>query len=129
MIDLRSVLTEGGVLLVFLIGVVVSRALGRRWHPSEIFTMYALGLLFEILTAHMWNYHHIFLIFPTRIDNDISILFPFGWAGLIMTATAIAERVWALTDMRNLLGRHLLLAGIWLAIGDLAETTFYNIGM
>lgn len=91
--------------------------------------MYALGLLFELLTAHMWTYHHIFLLLPTRIDHDISVLFPLGWAGLIMTATPVAESLWKRWRLNGPIQRHLVLMAAWLLIGDLSETTFYRAGM
>lgn len=129
MITGRTLLTEGGVLGVFVIGLLVSRRLKRRWHATEIITMYALGLLFEVLTSSMWNYHNIFLVFPFHFDSDISILFPLGWAGLIMVATPVAEHAWRRWKVKSWLTRGLLLTAIWLAIGSISETTFYNAGM
>ncbi len=125
----RSILTELGVLGVFLIGVLVSRKLKRRWHPTEVAVMYSLGLLFEVLTCHMWHYHYIFLIYPLYIANDISVVFPLGWAGLIMTATPIAEKIWKKARVKLWIMRHLILMGTWLIVGDTAETIFCNIGM
>jgi hypothetical protein len=125
----RALATEAGVLGVFLLGALVSRSLRRRWHGSEIATMYALGLLFEVLTAHMWTYHHIFLVFPFAVDRDISILFPLGWAGLIMTATPLAERVWERRRLTGRAARHLALAAVWLAVGGASEIAFYTAGM
>ena len=129
MIPLRSLLTEAGVLGVFAIGLYVSRAYKRRWHPSEIVTMYALGLLFEVLTSYMWDYHHIFLVYGFHIDHDISVLFPLGWAGLIMTVTPLAEHCWRRCRITSWWARHLVLMGVWLVVGDISETTFYNVGM
>ena len=74
MISGIEVFTESSVLALFLIGLLVSIKLKRRWHVTEIISMYALGLLFEILTSHMWIYHNIFLIFP--FSEDISVTFP-----------------------------------------------------
>jgi len=128
-IDARAVATEGAVLGVFGIGWLVSRALRRPWRAAEVLTMYMVGMLFEVLTCFMWQYHHIFLVLPWPLDNDISILFPLGWAGMIMTATPVAERLAARWRARSGLARHLVLAGVWLVIGAAAETTFYRIGM
>ncbi len=127
MITTAMVLTEMGVLGVFLVGIVTSRVLRRRWHPSEILVMYALGLLFEMLTAHFWEYQDIFLVFP--FEQDISVLFPLGWAGLIMTATSFAEHLWARFGVQSRLRRHLLLMACWLVVGNTAEIIFYNAGM
>lgn len=129
MITLRMVLTEGAVVGVFLVGILVSRRFGRRWHATEIITMYVLGLLFEVLTAYMWKYHYIFLTYPIDIDGDISVLFPLGWAGMIMVTTTLAEVLWVSIGTKKWWSRHLVLMVVWLVIGDLAETTFYQIGM
>ena len=99
MITGAAVFNEGSVLAVFLIGLLVSIKLKRRWHITEIITMYALGLLFEILTSHMWIYHNIFLVFP--FAEDISVTFPLGWAGMIMTATTMAETLWRKFEIRT----------------------------
>src|SRR5689334_8304475 len=129
MIDARAVLTEGAVLGVFGAGLAVSRLLHRPWRVAEILTMYVVGLLFEVLTCYMWRYHHLFLLLPWPLDDDISILLPLGWAGMIMTATPIAERLWRSWRARSGLERHLVLAAVWLVTGVAAETAFYRIGM
>ena len=89
MITTRMILTECGVLAVFFLGLWVSHWLGRRWHATEMVAMYALGLLFELLTAHLWMYHNVFLVFRFEVAGDISILFPLGWAGLVMTSSLL----------------------------------------
>ena len=129
MIPLRSLLTEGAVLGVFLAGLGVSRALRRPWTGGEVAVMYVVGLMFEVLTCYMWKYHHIFLILPTPLDDDISALFPLGWAGLLMATTSLAEAAWARWRGSGWWARHLILMGVWLLIGDLSETTFAGIGM
>jgi len=129
MITGRMLLTECGVLGVFVGGLLVSRCFKRRWHATEIITMYAFGLLFELLTADLWNYHNIFLVFPFRVDRDISVLFPLGWSGLIMTATPIAEYSWRRWKVNSWWARYLLIVIVWLVIGGISETTFYNVGM
>ncbi len=123
------VLTECAVLGVFVIGLLVSRHFKRRWHVTEIMTMYALGLLLEVLTAHMWTYHNVFLLFDFRVAHDISVLFPLGWAGLIMIATPIAESAWRRWNVGSWWSRHLVLVVVWLMVGDTSETIFYNLGM
>lgn len=129
MIDLRSVLTEAAVLGVFVCGVAVSRTLKRRWTVPEIVLMCAIGLLFELLTAHWWNYRHIFLLIPTPIDSDISALFPLGWAGLMMIATPAAERLRERWDLKPWWQGHLVMMGAWLVVGSISEATFNAIGM
>jgi hypothetical protein len=125
----RSLATEAAVLGVFAAGLLVSKTLRRRWSPMEIVLMYAVGLLFEILTAFMWRYHHILFVLPSRVDDDLSIFFPLGWAGMITGATAVGERLADRWRVRGAWGRHGVLALAWLVIGDLAETTFHRIGM
>lgn len=129
MIPLRSLLTEAGVACVFLSGLVVSRRLNRTWTGGELVVMYLIGLLFEVMTCYMWQYHHIVLIIPTPLDNDISALFPLGWAGLLMATTSLAEAVWARWRLVRWWSRHLVLMGLWLVVGDCSETIFAGIGM
>lgn len=129
MISARSVLTEAAVAGVFAFGLVVSRRLGRRWTWAEVCVMVLMGLLFELVTARMWTYHHVFILLPTFIDSDISALFPVGWAGLVMAATSCAERAWARKGVVHPLGRHLVLMLCWLAFGAVTEAVFYRIGM
>lgn len=126
---LRSLATECAVLGVFALGLLVSRRLGRRWSPMELVLMYAVGLLFEVLTAFMWRYHHIAFRLPSRVDDDLSIFFPLGWAGMITGATAVAEWVWRRWRIRGWWRRHAVLMGVWLVFGDTAETIFHRIGM
>lgn len=128
-IPLRSILTEGAVLAVFFVGIIVSRRFNRRWTGGELVVMYFIGLLFEVMTSYMWQYHHIFLILPTPIDSDISVLFPLGWAGMLMITTTLAEAMWARWKVARWWSRHLVLMAVWLVVGDVAETAFYNIGM
>lgn len=129
MIPLRSLATELAVLGVFAIGLLLSRRLGRRWSPMEILLMYGIGLLFEILTAHMWRYHHIAFLLPSRVDDDLSIFFPLGWAGLITGATSIAEALWRRWRVRGWFRQQAVLVVTWLLYGDIIETIFYRIGM
>jgi len=129
MISWHAIRNEAGVLAVFLAGLLVAARCRRRWTMPEMIVMYALGLLFELLSAHMWNYHDILLILPTQIDNDVSVLFPFGWAGLIMIATSTTEALWRRWRMTSWWKRHAVLVVVWLVVGDLVETTFYRIGM
>ncbi len=129
MIPWGAIATEAGVLCVFLLGLGISRLFRRRWHPTEIMTMYALGLLFEVLTAYMWEYHNIILVFPFLIADDISATFPLGWAGLIMTVTSLVERLWGRWRIKGWWRRHLILMSAWLVIGDVTETIFHNAGM
>jgi len=126
---LKPVLIELGVLGVFLTGLVLSRMLKRRWHPSEIIIMYVFGFLFEVLTAHMWSYLNVFLTFSFTVAKHISILSPLGWAGLVMGTTAIAERLWKRFRIRNRVARHCVLMMAWLLLGGGFEITFYNVGM
>src|SRR6185436_11634639 len=70
-----------------------------------------------------------FLLIPTPLDDDISALFPLGWAGLLMMTTSLAEAGWARWKVTRWWGRHLLLMTVWWVIGDLSETTFAGIGM
>lgn len=127
MISGAEVFTESSVLAVFLIGLLVSIKLKRRWHTTEIICMYALGLLFEVLTSHMWIYHNIFLIFP--FSEDISVTFPLGWAGFVMTATTIAETLWRKFEIKTWWMKHVVLSVSWLLVGGIAETIFYNGGL
>ena len=127
MITGTAVFNEGSVLAVFLIGLLVSIKLKRRWPITEIITMYALGLLFEILTSHMWIYPNIFLVFP--FAEDISVIFPLGWAGMIMTATTMAETLWRKFEIRTWWMKHVVLMLSWWVVGDIAETILYNTGL
>jgi len=127
--DWLALAMEGGVFCVFIIGVLVSRLLGRRWHPAEVVFIYVLGLLFEVLTSYMWEYHHILVKLPLAVAGDISALFPLGWAGLVMMATALAERVWGRYRIGAWWARHLVLVVAWLVVGDTSETLFYNAGL
>lgn len=128
-VTLRAIATEAGVFGVFLVGLLISRALRRRWHPAEVAVMYLAGLLFELLTAHFWTYHHIFLVLPTRVDLDISIIFPLGWAGFVMAVTAVTEEGWRRWRMRRIWARAAWMALVSLTVGDAFETFFYRIGM
>jgi len=125
----RALLNESLVLGVFVLGLAVAARSRRRWRWPDIVVMYLMGLLFELLTAHMWRYHDIFLILPSSIDDDLSVLFPLGWAGWIMTTDAVAGRLADRGRIRSWWARHLVLMGVWLVIGDAAETLFYRIGM
>jgi len=125
----RAVLSESAILGVFFLGLFLSRWLGGRRHPSELVLLFAVGLLFEILTAHLWTYHHVFLVLPTPIDSDISVMLPLGWTGLVLFSTAAAERVWARWGLSRWWAKHGVLAGIWLLCGAVGETFFYNIGV
>ena len=127
MVSGKEVFTESSVLAVFLVGLLVSAKLKRRWHTTEIITMYALGLLFEVLTAHMWIYHNIFLVFP--FSEDISVTFPLGWAGFVMTSTSIAETLWRRFEIETWWMKHVVLSASWLAVGGIAETVYYNGGL
>ncbi|MFA6030348.1 MAG: hypothetical protein WC969_10880 [Elusimicrobiota bacterium] len=129
MIPLRSALTEAAVLAVFLGGIAVSRALKRRWSAPEVVLMCSIGLLFELLTAHWWNYRNIFILIPTPIDDDISALFPLGWAGLMMIATPVAERLRERWGLARWWQGHLVMMGVWLVVGSISEATFNAIGM
>lgn len=123
------ILTEGVVLGVFFLGLYVSRKLERRWHPSEIVTMYCIGLSFEVLTAYMWQYRNISLLLSFPDTSDIAILFPLGWAGLIMTATSIVEYAWRRWNIKVWWKKHLVLMATWLVVGGSREIFFYNFGM
>lgn len=129
MITLRMLMTEAAVLAVFPLGLFLARRLGRGWHLSEIVILYGVGLLFEILTAHMWTYHHVFLVLPTPIDSDISLLFPLGWVGFVLTATALAEYFWKKFKAQRWWVRHGILMLTWLPVGLIGEIIFYRIGM
>jgi len=128
-ISLRSVLTEAAVFSVFLVGAGVSRWFKRRWTGGEIMVMYFMGLLFEVMSSYMWHYHYLFLLLPTPVAPDISVLQPLAWGGLIMTATPLAESAWSRWKVTRWWKRHLILMGIWLLVGGVAETVFYDIGM
>ncbi len=128
MITPQALMTEAGVLAILICGFLASRALGRRWHFTEVMIMYTLGLLFEILTSHMWRYHNIFLLLPLLCAEDISILFPLAWAGLVMTATAMAEYIWRRHTVTRM-GRHAIMMLVWFLIGNIFETLFYNVGV
>lgn len=125
----RAVLNESLVLGVFALGLVLAARGRRRWRWTEIVVMYLMGLLFEVLTAHLWRYHDLLLVLPGPIDDDLSVLLPLGWAGWIMTTHAIAVRLWERWRIRSAWTRHLVLMGVWLVIGSAAETLFYRIGM
>jgi hypothetical protein len=129
MIPWRTVGTEAAVLAVFAFGLAVSRRLRRPWAAPELVLMYALGLLFEVLTAPMWRYHWIALRLPFWGDGDISAAFPLGWTGWILAATAIAERWWRAAGFVRWWTRHLALMAVWLVLGGAGETFFYRIGM
>ena len=129
MMPWRSVGTELAVLGVFATGLLISRRLGRRWSGMELLMMYFVGLLFEVLTAYIWRYHHIMFLLPSKVDDDLSIFFPLGWAGLITAATSTAEWLWRRWNVRGWWARHGVLTVVWLACGDTAETIFYRIGM
>jgi hypothetical protein len=129
MITVRACLTEAGVLGVFLLGLLVSRSLGRRWHVTEIAMMYVIGLLFEILTAYWWTYRNIFILLPIPINRDISALFPLGWAGLNLISASIAERFWDMHDIKTWWKRHGVLMAVWLIVGSISEATFNAAGM
>lgn len=127
MISGVEVFTESSVLAVFLIGLLVSIKLKRRWHVTEIICMYALGLLFEVLTSHMWDYHNIFLVFP--FSEDISVTFPLGWAGFVMAATSIAETLWRKYEIKTWWMQYIVLSGSWFVVGGTAETAYHNGGL
>jgi len=128
-ISTRAVLTECGVLGLFIIGLLLSYRYKRWWHPTEIIAMYSLGLLFEVLTAYMWIYHNIIFVFPFEIDHDISVFFPLGWAGMIIIATTLTETLWTAIGVRKWWSRHVWLSAVWLVFGGLTEITFHKIGM
>ena len=133
MINIRALFFKAAILAVFALGLLVARLFRRRWAASEISVMYVLGLLFEIVTGYMWNYHDIFIhfgsVFPAYFGGDISLLFPLGWAGWIMTCTTLAEEIWKRRAIRSWWARHLVLAAVWLIVGSAGETAFYRMGM
>jgi hypothetical protein len=133
MTDFSALFVKAAILAVFAASLLVARIFRRHWPPAEISVMYLLGLMFEIATGYMWNYHHLFIrfpsVFPAYFGGDISVLLPFGWAGWIMICTTLAEEIWDRWRVRRLFARHLILAAVWLIIGSAGETLFYRIGM
>ncbi|MDE2293404.1 MAG: hypothetical protein KGL53_15085 [Elusimicrobia bacterium] len=126
---IRDIFSEAAIVGLFAAGWGISKALGRRWTGAEVVVLAVIGLLFELLTAKLWHYHHIIFIIPTTIDNDISATFPFAWAGLVMAATSMAEWAWRRWSLAPLWKRQLALSGAWFLCGLFAETLFYNIGV
>lgn len=126
---LRSLFTEFGVLGMFGFGLAVSRACHRSWSPAVTSLMCVVGLLFELLTARFWNYHHIVFRLPNPCDADISALFPLAWAGLLMASTSLSETLARRMRLRSRLSRHAMLMAAWFVIGNLFETIFFNIGV
>jgi hypothetical protein len=133
MTDPRAILVKAAILAVFAAGLLVARAYRRRWPPAEIAVMYLVGLLFEIVTGYMWNYHYIFIRYPSflpvNLGGDISLLLPLGWAGWIMICTTLAEEIWDRYRLLSTWSRHLALSAVWLVIGAAGETLFYRMGM
>ena len=125
----RALFNECAVLAGFLLSLAVAFRWQRRWAVTEIILMYAIGLLFELLTCFLWQYHDIAFVIPTPIDNDISALFPLGWAGWVILTTTLAEVLWRRWSIASWWARHLVLMALWLAVGDVAETFYYRRGM